>query len=60
MNAEYHISLSSELEMTVLSSWPHSATLIADVCPLSSSTTEEETCRRGARMIKGWDGMGGE
>ena len=60
MNAEYHISLSSELEMTVLSSWPHSATLIADVCPLSSSTTEEETCRRGAGVIKGWDGRGGE
>ena len=44
VNAEaraYHISLSSALESTVLSSLPHSVTLMADVCPLNSALTGE-------------------
>lgn len=48
----YHISLSSALESTVLSSLPHSATLMADVCPFSSSLTGEREGGTG-----GTDGM---
>ena len=59
VNAEaraYHISLSSALESTVLSSLPHSVTLMADVCPLNSALTGEERGRRRGKGVVGRDG----